>query len=84
MTQPVTRSGFLAELGRLATVGDTVECEGVRLQVERVQGRRIMRVRIDRTTDEGEFSPDEEQAMRKDPQTGAVDAGPATDAGSRG
>lgn len=78
-----TVSGLvLAELGRLATVGDSVECEGVRLRVERVQGRRIMRVRIDRTTDQGEVSPDEEQAMRKDRRTGAVDAGSAAEAGS--
>ena len=78
-----TVSGLvLAELGRLATVGDSVECKGVRLRVERVQGRRIMRVRIDRTTDEGELSPDEEQAMGEDRQAGAVDAGSAAEAGS--
>lgn len=44
-----TISGLvLAELGRMATVGDTVACAGNRLTVERVQGRRIMRVHIDR------------------------------------
>jgi len=44
-----TVSGLvLAELGRIAVVGDVAECEGVRLTVERVQGRRIMRVRIDK------------------------------------
>ncbi|MCB0978858.1 MAG: HlyC/CorC family transporter [Acidimicrobiales bacterium] len=44
-----TVSGLLLDrLGRLAVVGDTVDCEGARLRVERVQGRRIMRVRIDR------------------------------------
>lgn len=43
-----TVSGLvLAELGRLAMVGDVAECDGVRLTVERVQGRRIMRVRIE-------------------------------------
>ncbi|MCB0969982.1 MAG: CBS domain-containing protein, partial [Acidimicrobiales bacterium] len=42
-----TVSGLvLAELGRLAAVGDTVEVPGARLTVERVQARRIMRVRI--------------------------------------
>ncbi|MEO6988226.1 MAG: hemolysin family protein [Aquihabitans sp.] len=44
-----TISGLLlADLGRMATVGDTVECADARLTVERVQGRRIMRVRIDK------------------------------------
>ncbi len=43
-----TVSGLvLAELGRLAVVGDVAELEGIRLTVERVQGRRIMRVRIE-------------------------------------
>jgi len=43
-----TVSGLvLAELGRMATPGDTVEVPGVRLTVERVQARRIMRVRIE-------------------------------------
>jgi len=43
-----TVSGLvLAQLGRLATVGDVAEVEGSRLVVERVQGRRIMRVRIE-------------------------------------
>lgn len=44
-----TVSGLLLDhLGRLATSGDTIEVDGARLTVERVQGRRIMRVRIDR------------------------------------
>ena len=43
-----TVSGLvLAQLGRLATVGDVAEVEGSRLVIERVQGRRIMRVRIE-------------------------------------
>jgi putative hemolysin len=37
----------LSELGRLAATGDTVEVLGARLTVERVQGRRIMRVHIE-------------------------------------
>ena len=37
----------LSLLGRLATVGDQVEVPGAVLTVERVQGRRIMRVRIE-------------------------------------
>ncbi len=53
-----TVSGLvLAELGHLAAVGDVAECEGVKLTVERVQGRRIMRVRIEqieRPDDEGD------------------------------
>lgn len=44
-----TVSGLLlAELGRIAVTGDVAECDGARLTVERVQGRRIMRVRIER------------------------------------
>ena len=44
-----TVSGLLlAELGRMAVVGDSCECAGAGLTVERVQGRRIMRVRIER------------------------------------
>jgi CBS domain containing-hemolysin-like protein len=43
-----TVSGLvLSELGRLAATGDTVEVPGARLTVERVQGRRIMRVQIE-------------------------------------
>jgi CBS domain containing-hemolysin-like protein len=43
-----TVSGLvLAELGRLAAPGDAVDVPGARLTVERVQGRRIVRVRID-------------------------------------
>jgi putative hemolysin len=43
-----TVSGLvLAELGRLASVGDVAAVPGCRLVVERVQGRRIMRVRIE-------------------------------------
>ncbi|QXC62391.1 hemolysin family protein [Aquihabitans sp. G128] len=56
-----TVSGLvLAELGRIAVVGDVAECEGVRLTVERVQGRRIMRVRIDKV--EPLVVPDEDDA----------------------
>ena len=40
----------LAQLGRLAAVGDVAEIDGARLVVERVQGRRIMRVRIEPST----------------------------------
>jgi putative hemolysin len=35
-------------LGRMPAVGDTVEVPGFRLRVDRVQGRRIMRVRLTR------------------------------------
>ncbi|MEO6627630.1 MAG: hemolysin family protein [Aquihabitans sp.] len=42
-----TISGLmLAELGRMAVAGDVAECNGVKLTIERVQGRRIMRVHI--------------------------------------
>ncbi|HEX2576843.1 MAG TPA: transporter associated domain-containing protein, partial [Aquihabitans sp.] len=58
-----TISGLvLSQLGRLATSGDVAECEGVRLTVERVQGRRIMRVRIDAIT-----PPDEDGVRSLDP-----------------
>jgi CBS domain containing-hemolysin-like protein len=44
-----TISGLLLhQLGRMAATGDTADIEGARLTVERVQGRRIMRVRIDK------------------------------------
>ena len=33
-------------LGRVPVAGDSVECEGVRLIVERVDGRRVVRVRL--------------------------------------
>ena len=56
-----TVSGLvLAELGRLAVVGDVAECEGVKLTVERVQGRRIMRVLIE------QLEPAEEGDERTD------------------
>ncbi|WP_421122013.1 transporter associated domain-containing protein [Aquihabitans daechungensis] len=43
-----TVSGLvLAELGRMAVSGDVVEVPGARITVERVQGRRIMRLRIE-------------------------------------
>ena len=41
---------MLSELGRLATTGDVVEIDGARLIADRVQGRRIMRVRVEPTT----------------------------------
>ncbi len=37
---------IVTELGRVPVVGETVEVSGHRLRVERVQGRRIARVRI--------------------------------------
>ena len=44
-----TISGLvLHKLGRLANVGDVAECDGARLTVERIQGKRIMRVRIEK------------------------------------
>jgi putative hemolysin len=43
-----TVSGLVLDrLGRLAVVGDAVDVEGRNLVVERLQGRRIVRVRID-------------------------------------
>jgi magnesium and cobalt exporter, CNNM family len=42
-----TIAGFLmARLGRIPNVGDTVDFDGVRLTVARVEGRRIARVRL--------------------------------------
>jgi putative hemolysin len=42
-----TVAGFLmARLGRIPNAGDTVEFDGVRLTVARVEGRRIARVRL--------------------------------------
>ncbi|MCU1497491.1 MAG: hypothetical protein JWM47_1444 [Acidimicrobiales bacterium] len=54
-----TVSGLLlAELGRIAVVGDVAESDGARLTVERVQGRRIMRVRIDKLEDDPDAGDD--------------------------
>ena len=50
-----TIGGFvMARLGRVAEVGDEVEVDDVRVTVERMEGRRIDRVRIERV--EGEES----------------------------
>ena len=44
-----TIGGFvMARLGRVAAAGDEVEVDGVRVTVERMEGRRIDRVRIER------------------------------------
>lgn len=64
-----TVSGLLlAELGRMAAVGDSCECAGARLTVERVQGRRIVRVRIERLDPEpdSESSPDDGASAASD------------------
>ncbi len=67
-----TVSGLLlAELGRMAVVGDVAECGASRLTVERVQGRRIMRVRIEKN------EPVEAADPRKDAPVGS---GPAAEA----
>lgn len=48
-----TISGLvLHKLGRLANVGDVADCDGVRLTVDRIQGKRIMRVRIEQVEPE--------------------------------
>ena len=48
-----TIGGFvMARLGRVAAAGDQVEVDGVRVTVERMEGRRIDRVRIERVGDE--------------------------------
>ena len=42
-----TIGGFvMARLGRIAVVGDVVDADGVRVAVERMEGRRIDRVRV--------------------------------------
>lgn len=58
-----TVSGLvLSQLGRLASPGDAVEVPGAELTVERVQGRRIMRVRIEeRELPGGEGEPADER-----------------------
>jgi len=56
-----TISGLLLhQLGRMAAMGDTAEVDGVRLTVERVQGRRIMRVRIDKVEPADDTESDED------------------------
>ena len=52
----------LAQLGRLAMPGDVAEIDGARLVVERVQGRRIMRVRIEKVDPPVEPPPDDTDA----------------------
>ena len=43
-----TVAGFvMARLGRIAVVGDAVEEDGVRVTVERMDGRRVDRVRVE-------------------------------------
>jgi len=50
-----TVAGWLmSELGRLPAVGDTVEIEGGIFRIERLEGRRIDRVRFTPTATEGE------------------------------
>jgi CBS domain containing-hemolysin-like protein len=57
-----TVSGLvLSLLGHMAAPGDRVEVPGAQLTVERVQGRRIMRVRIE----EHEPEPDEDAPERE-------------------
>lgn len=56
-----TISGLLLhQLGRLAVIGDTADIDGARLTVERVQGRRIMRVRIDKLEPADDTESDED------------------------
>ncbi len=58
-----TISGLvLAELGRLAAPGDVAECDGARLTVERVQGRRIMRVLVEKVSADPDDDLDESGA----------------------
>ncbi|SDS31293.1 hemolysin family protein [Microterricola viridarii] len=59
-----TVAGFvMSELGRLPVVGDTVAIEGGELRVERLDGRRIDRIR---------FTPDADETQPDD--TGGTDA----------
>ncbi|PPL20215.1 hemolysin family protein [Microterricola pindariensis] len=59
-----TVAGFvMSELGRLPVVGDTVAIEGGELRVERLDGRRIDRIR---------FTPDTDETQPDD--TGGTDA----------
>lgn len=45
-----TIGGFvMARLGRIPAVGDTVDVDGGSLSVERMDGRRVERVRFDPT-----------------------------------
>ena len=60
-----TVSGLvLHKLGRLANAGDVAECDGVKLTVERVQGKRIMRVRIEQMVPASEDESVDESAAR--------------------
>jgi CBS domain containing-hemolysin-like protein len=56
-----TVSGLvLSVLGRLAATGDAIEVPGARLTVERVQGRRIMRVRIEDLSSDDDDADDDD------------------------
>ncbi len=73
-----TVSGLvLAQLGRMAQAGDEVEVDGTRVVVERVQGRRIMRVRIEGV----QRSEDVEAAERGDERNGRARADEPSSAG---
>jgi CBS domain containing-hemolysin-like protein len=61
-----TVGGLLfSTLGRMAAVGDSVDVPGFRVRVDRVQGRRIMRVRLSRLESTDEQAEDETQRDRK-------------------
>jgi CBS domain containing-hemolysin-like protein len=52
-----TVAGWLmSELGRLPAVGDTVEIAGGTFRIERLDGRRIDRVRFTPDIDEGDIA----------------------------
>ncbi len=51
-----------SKLGRMAAVGDAVDVPGFRLQVERIQGRRIMQVRLSRVQPDHEMGHRDEEA----------------------
>jgi CBS domain containing-hemolysin-like protein len=44
-----TMAGFLLTLGRLPQSGETTEYEGWKFTVERIEERRIRRIRLQRT-----------------------------------
>jgi CBS domain containing-hemolysin-like protein len=51
---------ILAVSGHVPAEGESVEVDGVRLVAERVQGRRISRVRIERTVPAGQVADERE------------------------
>ncbi len=53
-----TLAGFImAQAGRLPQMGEVVEYEGMTFKIERLEGRRIRRVRLEQNTNTSPLEP---------------------------